>query len=162
MPAHTETKAPKAKTMELRVERYIHQKEETFGKFYINGEYQCYTLEDQKRDEKVMGDTRIDAGRYQVVFRKEGGHHAKYLAKYGAAFHRGMLHVLNVPKFKFILIHVGNTELDTMGCLIVGLGKTKNSLTQSIAAYQKIYPPIAAALEKGEEVWITYIDIYPN
>jgi hypothetical protein len=162
MPANTETKAPKAKTMELRVERYIHQKEETFGKFYINGEYQCYTLEDQKRDEKVMGDTRIDAGRFQVVFRKEGGHHTKYLAKYGADFHKGMLHVINVPKFKFILIHVGNTELDTMGCLLVGLGKTKNALTESVAAYKKIYPQIAAALEKGEEVWITYIDVYPN
>jgi hypothetical protein len=28
----------------------------------------------------------------------------------------------------------------------------------STAAYKRIYPPIAAALERGEEVIITYVD----
>ena len=32
----------------------------------------------------------------------------------------GMLHVLDVPNFKYILIHCGNTDEDTAGCLLLG------------------------------------------
>lgn len=144
--------------MELRVDRYAHLAEETIGRFYIDDIYQCYTLEDQHRDIKVMGDTRIPAGRYPVVLRREGGHHIRYAAKY-AGMHQGMLHIINVPNFKWILIHVGNTELDTMGCLLVGLTKHARTIGNSVAAYKKIYPPIANAIMAGEEVWITYNDL---
>lgn len=144
--------------MELRVDRYIHNPEETIGRFYIDGAYQCYTLEDQHRDIKVKGDTRIPAGRYEVVLRREGGHHIKYAQKF-PDIHKGMLHLLNVPNFQFILIHVGNTELDTMGCILVGLTKQAKTIGQSIAAYKKIYPPIAKALIEGKKVFITINDL---
>lgn len=153
-----ETKAPKANCMELKVDRYIHNPEETIGRFYIDDKYQCYTLEDQHRDKKVWGDTRIPAGRYKVVLRREGGHHIRYAQRF-AGMHQGMLHIINVPNFKWILIHVGNDEEDTAGCLLVGLTKTARTIGQSVAAYKKIYPTIAHAIMAGEEVWITYNDI---
>jgi hypothetical protein len=144
--------------MELTVDRYQHNPQETIGRFYIDGVYQCYTLEDQHRDIKVKGDTRIPSGRYEVKLRREGGHHMKYAKKF-PDIHKGMLHVIDVPNFQFILIHVGNTELDTMGCLLVGLSKTGKTIGQSVAAYKKIYPPIAKALIEGKKVFITYNDL---
>lgn len=153
-----ESKSPKAKDniMELKVERFQHNENETFGKFYIEGVYQCFTLEDPYKEKKVWGETRIPEGRYKVELRKAGGFHEKYTEKFGKDFHRGMLHVTNVPNYTYILIHIGNTNKDTNGCLLVGTGKTKNSITNSTLAYKKIYPPIAKALEEGKEVWITY------
>jgi hypothetical protein len=144
--------------MQLRVDRYQHNEQETFGRFYIDDVYQCYTLEDQHRDVKVKGDTRIPAGTYEVVLRREGGFHLNYSKRF-ADIHKGMLHVTNVPNFQFILIHVGNTELDTHGCLLVGLTKTGKAIGQSVAAYKKIYPPIAKVLLAGERVLITYNDL---
>jgi len=123
----------------------------------------CYSLEDEYRSEKVMHETRVPAGTYQILLRKEGGFNARYVKKYGD-FHKGMLHVQDVPGFEYILIHTGNTDEHTSGCLIVGDSQENNQLMKngfigkSVQAYKRIYAPIATALENGEEVTITYVD----
>ena len=123
----------------------------------------CYSLEDEYRNDKIMHETRVPAGTYQIKLRKEGGFNARYTKKYGN-FHKGMLHVQDVPGFEYILIHTGNTDEHTSGCLIVGDSQENNQLMKngfigkSVQAYKRIYTPIAEALEKGEEVTITYVD----
>ena len=123
----------------------------------------CYSLEDEYRNEKVKHETRVPAGTYQILLRKEGGFNARYAKKYGD-FHKGMLHVQDVPGFEYILIHTGNTDEHTSGCLIVGDSQENNQLMKngfigkSVQAYKRIYTPIAEALENGEEVTITYVD----
>tara|TARA_R110002020_G_scaffold75639_1_gene192334 strand:- start:216 stop:569 length:354 start_codon:yes stop_codon:yes gene_type:complete len=77
----------------------------------------AYTLEDEQRDVKVWGETRIPAGTYKLKLREEGGFHNKYLNKYGEIFHKGMIHVQDVPGFEYILWHTGNTDEHTAGCL---------------------------------------------
>ena len=120
-----------------------------------------YTLEDEYRDEKVFGETRIPDGVYKMGLRKVGGYHARYSKKF-ADFHIGMLHVLDVPGFEYILIHCGNTDEHTAGCLLVGDSQENNQIKKdgfigkSVQAYKRIYPRIASALERGEEVKITY------
>jgi hypothetical protein len=110
-----------------------------------------------------MHETRVPAGTYQIKLRKEGGFNARYTKKYGN-FHKGMLHIQDVPGFEYILIHTGNTDEHTSGCLIVGDSQENNQLMKngfigkSVQAYKRIYTPIAKALEKGEEVTITYVD----
>jgi len=143
--------------MKILVERFKHNPEETIGKLYIDGVFQCFTLEDQHRDVKVKTDTRIPAGTYKLALRKVGGFHTRYAARF-PGMHKGMLHVTNVPGFEFILIHLGNTEKDTAGCLLVGLHRQERTISGSEAAYKKIYPPIAAAIEIGQEVTIEYKD----
>ena len=75
-----------------------------------------------------------------------------------------MLHVTDVPGFEYILIHTGNTDQHTAGCLLVGDSQENNILLpdgfigKSVNAYKRIYPGIAQAIEKGEEVTIEYID----
>tara|TARA_R100001463_G_scaffold99735_1_gene154159 strand:+ start:118 stop:594 length:477 start_codon:yes stop_codon:yes gene_type:complete len=153
--------------MELEVLRISSQSDSTSGLLYeitdIGKNFLCYTLEDEARALKVRGETRIPAGIYNVELRKEGGFHARYTKKYGN-IHRGMLHITDVPGFEYILIHTGNTDEHTAGCLIIGDSQENNTIIKdgfigkSNNAYKRIYPRIAQAIEQGEEVTIKYID----
>jgi len=118
----------------------------------------CYTLEDEARTEKKWGETRIPAGTYKLTLRSEGGFHTRYLAKFGADFHKGMIYVNEVPNFEYILWHIGNDDDDTAGCLLVGKTSQDNFIGSSTAAYKEIYPPIRDAILSGEEVSVKYID----
>ena len=153
--------------MKLKVIRFSSQSDSTSGLLFDatnETKFLCYTLEDEKRDKKVMAETRIPAGVYNILLRKEGGFHGRYTKKYGD-MHKGMLHVQDVPNFKWILIHTGNTDEHTAGCLILGDSQENNVLMKdgfigkSVQAYKRVYPPIAEALENGEEVTIEYIDL---
>lgn len=142
--------------MNLLVQRYKSTPNATLGKLFIDGVFECYTLEDEFRAVKVRGETRIPAGRYKLALRTEGETHSKYSQRF-PDIHRGMLHVTNVPGFQWILIHIGNTERDTEGCLLVGSKVDENAMTlsHSTIAYRKMYPKVADAVMKGE-VYITY------
>jgi len=124
----------------------------------------AYTLEDEQRDVKVWGETRIPAGTYKLKLREEGGFHNKYLNKYGNTFHKGMIHVQDVPGFEYILWHTGNTDEHTAGCLILGNTQTNNRIAKdgfvgnSVDAYKFVYSRVAAAIEAGISVEVEYID----
>ena len=153
--------------MKLKVLRFSSQEDSTSGLLFLDGknglEFLCYTLEDEYREDKIMGETRVPAGTYKIELRTEGGFHARYTKKYGK-MHKGMLHVVNVPNFKWILIHTGNTDEQTAGCLLVGDSQENNSIIKdgfigkSVNAYKRIYPKISRALQAGEEVTIEYIN----
>ena len=152
--------------MKLEVLRISSQSDSTNGILFDTTKgrkFLAYTLEDEYRETKVKGETRIPAGTYKIKLRKEGGFHGRYTTKYGS-MHKGMLHVQDVPGFEYILIHTGNTDEHTDGCLLVGNTQTENIGTKdgfigaSGDAYKRIYPPIASALENGEDVEITYVD----
>lgn len=152
--------------MQLRVDRVESDGESTLGRLFIDGVAECWTLEDQyRKGPKVKGETRIPAGTYRLQLREEGGFHAKYLEKYGPEWHRGVLHVTNVPGFEFILIHVGNSHDDTEGCLLVGQGQSKvdgfHYVTSSRQAYEALYPKVRDVLLRGEAVEIAYVDLDP-
>lgn len=136
--------------MKIEVKRFDSGFHDTLGEFFINGKFYAFTLEDEKRDVKVKGETCIPVGTYKVVFYNSPSHGPKSLM------------IDNVPGFKYILIHPGNTEDDTDGCLLVGtmIGKLngKRAVLNSKKAFDKIYPVIAAAIESGEEVTIKYFE----
>ena len=123
-----------------------------------------YTLEDEHRDKKVKGETRIPAGFYEIKLRKEGGFYEKYcnhkdpwIAEKTKMF--GIPHLQNVLGFKYILIHILNTEDQTDGCIGVGLHATNNSIepgfiSDSTAAYKMLMKPMYIAFSRGEEVLI--------
>jgi len=123
----------------------------------------AYTLEDEQRDVKVYGETRIPAGTYKLKLRTVGGFHTRYASKYGD-FHKGMIHVQDVPGFEFILWHTGNTDEHTAGCLILGNTQTNNRIAKdgfigsSVDAYKFVFPRVQSAIEAGLDVEVTYID----
>ena len=128
------------------------------GLLFIDGKFECYTLEDEYRDEKVRGETRIPKGTYTITFRSVGGFDARYKKKF-PKMHKGMLWVRNVPNFEYILIHIGNADENTAGCLLVGKSTKAGFIGESTQAYKQMYPKVANALLKGEDVTITYHDI---
>ena len=147
--------------MRIEVLRFKDTGQETLGLLKINGQFRGWTLEDEERTVKVWGETRIPEGTYKVGLRTEGGHHKRY-SKLFPSIHKGMLHVLDVPNFKYILIHIGNFDDDTAGCLLVGsaLGGDQKSIIRSTDKYVEVYPEIATAIDNNEPVTITYKKIY--
>ena len=150
--------------MKLQVVRHQFGKDATNGMLFIDGIFECYTLEDQYQAVKVMHETCIPEGTYDINFRKTGGFHAKYSERYQNA-HYGMLHIQDVPNFTYILIHTGNTDEHTSGCLIVGetqqdldLGKD-GFVGQSVKAYKAMYRKVANELLQGKKVSIEYTTI---
>ena len=162
--------------MELEVIRISSESDSTYGillevdrlspaphaeGFRCKRTFLGYTLEDEYRDEKKYGETRIPNGTYKLGLRKEGGYHSKYSKRF-SDFHIGMLHVLDVPNFEYILIHCGNTDEHTAGCLLVGDSQENNQIQEngfigkSTQAYRRIYTRIAEAIECGKQVTITY------
>ena len=135
--------------MKLQVLRFSSESDSTNGLLFdiTDGiKFLAYTLEDERREEKVMSETRIPVGTYEIKLRTEGGHHNKYASRYGN-MHKGMLWLQDVPNFKWILIHCGNNQIKTNGFI----GSSSN-------AYKRIYPAIAEAVE-NEGVTIEYIDL---
>ena len=150
--------------MKLTVVRTQFGTDATNGLLFIDGLFECYTLEDQYQAVKVMHETCIPEGTYDIEFRKTGGFHAKYSERYKNA-HYGMLHVQDVPNFTYILIHTGNTDEHTSGCLIVGETQQDLEISKdgfigsSTVAYKKMYAKVANQLLQGKKVTIEYTTI---
>jgi hypothetical protein len=153
---------------ELDLYRYSSGKESTLGILLIRDgkggrRFLCYTLEDEARNVKVYGETRIPAGRYRVALRTEGGKHEKYKAKF-PSMHKGMLWIMDVPNFQWVLMHIGNDDDDTDGCVLMGDGATQNvteagTISSSTAAYKRVYPQIAGPIAAGDGVWLNIYDV---
>jgi hypothetical protein len=111
-----------------------------------------------------MHETCIPEGTYDIKFRTVGGFHEKYKKRYGND-HYGMLHLQDVPNFTYILIHAGNTDEHTSGCLIVGETQQDLDLSDdgfighSGVAYSKLYKKVAKELLLGKSVTIEYTTI---
>lgn len=135
--------------MELRVNRFKYGEKSTLGRLFVNGEIECYTLEDVKRADgvKVQDATCIPAGTYNVIIDAS------------VRFKRDMPHVLDVPGFTGIRIHSGNTDADTDGCILLG-EKIENDdfISGSKDAFGKFFPKLQAALAAGEDVTIEVHD----
>ena len=139
--------------MNIQVHRINDDGVSTIGFMTINGEFQCFTLEDTFNEPKVYGKTRIPEGSYEVTLRHEGSMVKKYDDRYDG--HDGMLWLRNVDSFEYVYIHVGNDDDDTDGCLLVGRGcNTHNvqTVTGSVLAYTTLYPIVYNEIKAGRPV----------
>jgi hypothetical protein len=146
--------------MNLNLKRFSSGDESTIGMLKVNGIFHCFTIEDEYRDEKVAGETRIPAGIYPVALRCEGTMTKKY-EKFPE--HRGMLWLQDVPNFTYVYIHIGNTDADTNGCILVAEGvmadrKGGGRGLSSTPAYLDLYALILQAMDNGEKVYINIED----
>ncbi len=144
--------------MELNLQRFDHMLDTTIGVLYIGNERQCYTLEDEYNKVKIKHHTRIPDGSYEIKLRTVGRFHAKYTKRF-PNMHKGMLELQDVPNFKYILIHCGNDEGDTSGCILVGKYAKGKRITSSTVAYKELYPKIASALGGEERVVINITSV---
>ena len=119
----------------------------THGDWFIDGVWTCFTLEDMVRPAgvKIPGQTAIPYGIYKVII------------DMSTRFGRLMLHILNVPGFDGVRVHGGNTAADTEGCILVGMVRGADGISNCAPALAKIYAAVEAALARGEEVTLEII-----
>lgn len=154
--------------MELRLERKWKKDTYTIGNLYINGVWFCNTVEDKDRQlyqsmpedyirqQKVYGETAIPYGRYEVTMKVQS---PKYKDKKQYAKCKGYIpRLLDVPCFSGILIHIGNTAADSLGCILVGLNKVKGKVVESTATFWKLYDILKEADDRGERIYLNITD----
>lgn len=128
--------------MEIFVDRIVSDKQTTISSISVDRYFHCFGLEDEFRTVKVPGETRIPSGTYQVGVRSFGGIHERYAVRF-KDIHMGMLEILEVPGFTHVLIHCGNTEKHTDGCLLVGQQANtipgQMRIANSSLAYKRFY-----------------------
>lgn len=134
------------------------------GHLYVDGKYICDTIEDvdrglsqnmsltdiQKR--KVKSQTAIPIGHYRVTLAIVSPKFS--LKPYYKKFCGGKVpRLLEVPGYDGILIHIGRTEKNSAGCIIVGYNTIKGQVTNSQQAYEKLYSLLKSSKDN------IYIDI---
>ena len=137
--------------MKLTLNRRFKAPEYTIGDLYIDGQWFCNTLEDTDRDlsqdmlltyiqnKKIKSQTAIPTGTYKVdmdTVSPKYSNYSKY--PYAKQFNAKMPRLLNVKGFEGILIHAGNTQKDTEGCILVGINKVKGQVINSQATWKKL------------------------
>ena len=126
----------------------------------------CFSLEDEHRTVKVWGETRIPAGRYRLGVNRNVAasdrpetFHQRYTRRFGD-WHRGMIEILGVRTHTGVLIHIGNDDDDTAGCILPGESTSQGWVARSTDAYKRIYPVIIEGiLADPDNAWIDIVDV---
>jgi hypothetical protein len=141
--------------MELYLKRDTFTETSTTGRLLIDGQFECFILEDKDRGltdsmplaeivaTKVYGKTAIPYGRYEIDWTMS------------ARFKVFMPILLNVKGYSGIRIHKGNSEIDSLGCLLCGRKRANNVITESTAATNLLYTKIQTAKSRREKIFIT-------
>ena len=136
--------------MKLELKRFSSQSDTTLGILFVDGEFECFTLEDEYRADKIKGETRIPAGTYKVEKREVlSGLTKKYRSKYPWFDFHFMLQ--DVPDFQYVYIHIGNDDDHTDGCLLVSDAvksnrfDENNNLSSSGPAFKRLYQKMSEA-----------------
>lgn len=155
--------------MELTIKRKALRDTYTIGGLYINGIFECDTLEDKVRDlnkdgdlddageGKVYGKTAIPYGRYEITLDVVSPKFSRYEFYTNVCGGR-LPRLLNVPHFDGVLLHVADgykgAEL-LSGCIGVGRNLIKGGLLNGKETFSTLYTKLKQARDKGEKIWIT-------
>jgi hypothetical protein len=132
--------------MELLLKRKTFTEVSTIGELFVDGQFECFTLEDKVRDRKVFGLTAIPYGRYAVQITAS------------LRFHRELPLLIAVPGFTGVRIHSGNTDKDTEGCILVGRDRGLNAIYQSRKALEPLLAKMYTAQHANEAIAITIVE----
>jgi hypothetical protein len=131
--------------MTFLVQRISTDGVSTQGCLYIDGSFECYTLEPPSATATVKP-RAIAAGTYDLTIR------------WSPRFSRLLPHVENVPDFTEIMIHPGNYPENTEGCLLVGTMQGKDFVGHSVEEFDLLFQKIQDAVATGPQ-HISYVDI---
>lgn len=140
--------------MNFILQRYSDNRDSTLGILLKiqednNGKrtvFQAYVLEDEYREQKRAFETRIPAGTYKIdIQQADTPLTLKYRTKYN--WFKKHLEIKNVPGFVGVYIHIGNTDADSAGCLLLGDNADNNiigpgAISNSTAAFKRFYESV--------------------
>ena len=154
--------------MRLKLIRMYKKATYTIGQLLVDGAFFCNTLEDKDRGltqdtelpvikaAKMYGETAIPSGVYDIDMETCSPKYAE-VEWYHKLCKGYMPTVENVPGFTRVLIHPGNSPLDTYGCVLVGENKVKGRLINSRATFAKLYNLMKAAHVRGEAITLQIV-----
>jgi hypothetical protein len=125
--------------MKLELKRLHRTNNSTIGELYVNGVFECYTLEDKEREVKIKNETAIDKGTYKVIITPSN------------RFKRDLPLLLNVSNFEGVRIHSGNSNHDTEGCVLLGTTRSVDFIGNSRKAFNKLF----AKMKTAKDITIT-------
>lgn len=126
--------------MTITVNRYDKNDHRCIGRLNMPG-FECYTLEDACREQKIMHKSAIPSGTYEMVI------------SYSNRFNKMLPLLLDVPGFSGVRVHSGSTERDTSGCLLLGMNRTFDTISESRSAVVQ-FMTILMKYVKKEKVYI--------
>ena len=118
-----------------------------------------FVIEDEYREIKVSGETRIPIGVYKLKIREYMTPLTKkYRAKY--SWFKYHIELQDVPNFKYVYLHIGNSTDDTDACQIIGRDASiqngnfvnKYSTDMFKAFYESVYPALVSGVEVLYEI----------
>jgi hypothetical protein len=130
--------------MQIKVIRKEYSTKSTIGELYIDNRFECFTLEDRIRAQKVPGTTAIPVGNYEVG------------VTWSNRFKRPLPLLMNVPNYEGVRIHTGNTDENTEGCLLVGKTKRPDFVGGSKLAFDALFTKIQEAAQR-EKVFLEIV-----
>ena len=152
--------------MKIMIDRAWKKPTYTISRLFIDGARFYEALEDKDRglkktdplstiqSKKVYGETAIPSGIYEIDM-------DTISPKYGAIdwYKKNcnggrMPRLKNVPGFEGVLIHSGNTALDSWGCVLVGRNLASGQLLQSKDTLKALYKKMLDAHNRGEKITI--------
>lgn len=128
--------------MELTLKPKTLSSKSLISMLYVDGVFECFILEDIPRDKKVYAETCIPAGIYKIEI------------IWSPTFKKKLPHLISVPGFDGILMHSGNTDKDTKGCLLTGETAGTNQVLNSRIAFGKLFTKMLNAESKNEGITI--------
>lgn len=152
--------------MVLTLKRVAKRPTYTIGKLYIDGVYFCDTLEDRDRgltqsmslkeiqSKKVPSQTAIPTGTYEVSVSVVSPRFSKK-AVYQKICKGRVPRLLNVPGYDGVLIHIGNTDKDSAGCILVGKNSAVGKVLQSTDTFTRLFAKLNEADKNNEKITIT-------
>ena len=104
------------------LQRTHHAGPSCFGKLFVNGEFVCYTLEDEVREQlgRPVADWKIKAAT-AIPSTLYAGKPYPLTLEHSNRFGPDTLTVRDVPGFEGVRMHAGNTTADTEGCPLLGM-----------------------------------------
>lgn len=151
--------------MELLLDRFFKGSDYTIGKLYIDGVYFCDTLEDVDRGLKQSmplkqilsikkpSITAIPTGTYKILMNVTSPKYSrsKYKNQYGFC-NAKLPRLMDVPGYDGILIHIGNYNYDTDGCILVGKNTSKGAVMESTKTFTELYNILSSS---NDNIYIT-------
>lgn len=133
--------------MHVEIKRQIETPGSIISSIYVDGQFVCYGLEPARTTPVHPGHPCIPAGTYKVVLTPSP--HMGYVTP----------ELLNVPGRSDIRWHIGNYPKDVLGCIAVGLVKSKDFVGSSKEAFNDhLMPLLKYAREVGQLIDATYTD----
>ena len=116
--------------MLLNLKRFWRTTDFTIGALYVDGVFECFTLENPEREVKLEDRTAIPCGTYSIEF------------TYSPHFNQIMPLLDGVPDYTAVRIHWGNKVEDTEACILVGQTAQEGYISNSRLAFTALYAKI--------------------